>query len=305
MLAQHCAASAAPPRGCVRASRRGRGCAAQCSASAAVASAAAAAAPPPARITHARQAGVQLRRAGWSDVKAVAEARAQHATSLSLSLHALTRVAAPQLCAAAFADVPGSIPKGAHPRGRLCAASRAHAALSLAGNPNVEGLNEYLVTSYVAATSRQVTKAMALALSQKARATQASCARSCSPISRAARQLTLPRDARAGGGRDGDAAHARRKARRSAARRARGREGARCRRGLGHDKRKQLRRRRRRSNRPGGVGRATDARRRGGAAVVAALGARTADARPAVDLPACAQRRRRPARLVRGVPITL
>ena len=33
----------------------------------------------------------------------------------------------------------------------------------------MEGLSEYLVTSYVAATSRQVTKAMALALSQKAR----------------------------------------------------------------------------------------------------------------------------------------
>ena len=31
----------------------------------------------------------------------------------------------------------------------------------------MEGLNEYLVTSFVAATSRQVTKAMALALSQK------------------------------------------------------------------------------------------------------------------------------------------
>ena len=33
----------------------------------------------------------------------------------------------------------------------------------------MEGLSEYLVTSYIAATSRQVTKAMALALSQKAR----------------------------------------------------------------------------------------------------------------------------------------
>ena len=33
----------------------------------------------------------------------------------------------------------------------------------------MEGLNEYLVTSYVTATARQVTKAMALALSQKAR----------------------------------------------------------------------------------------------------------------------------------------
>jgi hypothetical protein len=53
------------------------------------------------------------------------------------------------------------------------------AAGSRAGNPNVEGLNEYLVTSYLAATSRQVTKAMALALSQKARAPAAcACARS-------------------------------------------------------------------------------------------------------------------------------
>jgi hypothetical protein len=53
----------------------------------------------------------------------------------------------------------------------LCFGTRSCRASLCAGNPNVEGLNEYLVTSYLAATSRQVTKAMALALSQKARPT--------------------------------------------------------------------------------------------------------------------------------------
>ena len=124
MLAQHCAASAAPPRGCVRASRRGRGSAARFT-SAAVASTAAAAPPPP-RITHARQAGVQLRRAGWSDVKAVAEARGAARPLLSLSCVCSRRAAAPPAVRRSLRRRAWEHTQGcARARAPLCCAARS------------------------------------------------------------------------------------------------------------------------------------------------------------------------------------
>ena len=272
MLAQHCAASAAPPRGCVRASRRGRGSAARFT-SAAVASTAAAAPPPP-RITHARQAGVQLRRAGWSDVKAVAEARGAARPLLSLSCVCSRRAAAPPAVRRSLRRRAWEHTQGcARARAPLCCAARSTPRRRVARRQSQRGGPERVFGHQL--PRRHVTAGDqshgAGAVAKGARPGLLRL-RSLAHVSFAARRLTAPRDRCAGGGRGGDAARARHKARRNAARCARGREGAQRRRG--------------RLSGRGRAGRAAAARRRGGAAVVAALGARAPDARPAVDVPA-------------------